>query len=751
MIGVWELIIILGILALMAAAVVGVVFLAVWLSKRNVSSPVPPPAASTVRLATCPRCGLPLPADAPQGLCPRCVLQVGFETQDAAEPAFQDAAGRPNAPNPRELAAHFPQLEIIELLGQGGMGAVYKARQKDLDRFVALKVLPGGAGRDPAFAERFMREARALAKLSHPNIVAVHDFGQIQRTGGSDAADGKHELLYYFVMEFIDGPNLRQLMQNQRLSPREAMTIVPQICEALQFAHDGGVVHRDIKPENILLDKKGRVKIADFGIAKIAGKRGDFSLTGAKDVIGTPHYMAPEQVEHPTEVDHRADIYSLGVVFYEMLTGELPLGNFAVPSSRARGMQVDVRLDEVVLRALEKEPARRYQHASEVKTDVETIAGGAPASNVENRSTADRTNQRRLAPTTVTADSRLSRLAVAGACWAPLFFITTALMLFFERAVPVLEGGTPPGPPWWQIGLSLTLLPLGFTAPFGTTLCGVVALSKIRRSGGRLCGLGLALFDALLFPLLILDGLIVWLVDVLMCQSLEWVGFQPGTEVPIGRALLPALLITIVTNVWLVRWAWHSAKRMSGQAPTAQERESAAIWTRVAVPVSVILLLGAASLMVPSLLHSKHRAEDDPNRMRQLEELRREARRTVSPAGLPSPVSAAALAHVPPVVVHTIPEAGSTQVDSSLTELRVTFSKPMKDGNWSWCNLGDGSYPETTGKPHYLDDGRSCVLPVKLEPGRVYATWINVDRFQSFQDREGQPAVPYLLIFRTGD
>jgi len=279
MIGWWELTTILGVLALMMGMLVGVVFLAVWLSKRKVSSPVPPPAASTVRLATCPRCGLPLPADAPQGLCPRCVLQVGFETQDAAEPAFQDAAGRPNAPGPDDLAAHFPQLEIIELLGQGGMGAVYKARQKDLDRFVALKVLPGGAGRDPAFAERFTREARALAKLSHPNIVAVHDFGQIQRTGGSDAAGGKQEVLYYFVMEFIDGPNLRRLMQNQRLSPREAMTIVPQICEALQFAHDGGVVHRDIKPENILLDKKGRVKIADFGIAKIAGKRGDFSRT----------------------------------------------------------------------------------------------------------------------------------------------------------------------------------------------------------------------------------------------------------------------------------------------------------------------------------------------------------------------------------------------------------------------------------------------------------------------------------------
>src|SRR5439155_18119915 len=144
------------------------------------------------------------------------------------------------------------------------------------------------------------------------------------------------------------------------------------ICDALQFAHDEGIVHRDIKPENILLDKKGRVKIADFGLAKILGKQPtDFTITGKGEKMGTPHYMAPEQVEKPQTVDHRADIYSLGVVFYEMLTGELPLGRFAAPSQK---VQIDVRLDEVVLRALEKEPERRYQQESQVRTDVETIA-----------------------------------------------------------------------------------------------------------------------------------------------------------------------------------------------------------------------------------------------------------------------------------------------------------------------------------------------------------------------------------------
>ena len=212
---------------------------------------------------------------------------------------------------------------------------------------------------DAQFAERFDREARALARLNHPNVVTVYDFGE---AGG----------YCYLLMEFVDGLTLRQVIQAGKIAPAEALAIVPKICEALQYAHEQGMVHRDIKPENILVDKQGRVKIADFGIAKIAGLESkDLSLTGARDVMGTPQYMAPEQVEQPQAVDHRADIYSLGVVFYEMLTGELPLGKFAVPSQKA---QMDVRLDEVVMHALEKEPARRYQQASEVKTAVETIA-----------------------------------------------------------------------------------------------------------------------------------------------------------------------------------------------------------------------------------------------------------------------------------------------------------------------------------------------------------------------------------------
>jgi tRNA A-37 threonylcarbamoyl transferase component Bud32 len=348
-----------------------VVFLILRSSQSSIAEPQPRrrTAISGIRptvLHHCPECGKDLPADAPEGLCPQCLLKgVISSAHDAARSAERPTApyaGSSTAPTVEELAPLFPQLEILELIGQGGMGAVYKARQPALDRLVAVKVLPPQAGRDPSFAERFAREARALARLGHPNIVAVHDVGQ--------AGD-----FYYFVMEYVDGANLRQVLRDGKLTPEQALRIVPQICDALQYAHEEGVVHRDIKPENILLDRKGRVKIADFGLAKLLGRdTGNFTLTGSQQVMGTLYYMAPEQVERPLEVDHRADIYSLGVVFYEMLTGQLPVGRYPMPSEKAG---TDAFLDEVVLHALEREPAKRYQHASEVKTDVES--GSRPA------------------------------------------------------------------------------------------------------------------------------------------------------------------------------------------------------------------------------------------------------------------------------------------------------------------------------------------------------------------------------------
>jgi serine/threonine protein kinase len=272
---------------------------------------------------------------------------------------FAQKSTEPTAP-PEELPLKpgqtFRGLEILELLGRGGMGVVYKARQPALDRMVALKILPQKMALDPDFQNRFIREAKALGSLSHPNIVAVYDFG---------AEAG----LFYFAMEFVDGTNLRQILRDRKLAPDHALKIVPQLCDALDYAHGEGVVHRDIKPENILLDKKGRVKIADFGLAKLVGAdvAAAGMLTVTNMVMGTPHYMAPEQVENPKGVDHRADIYAIGVVFYEMLTGELPIGRFEMPSKK---VSIDVRLDEVVLKALEKSPDRRYQNASDIKDAV---------------------------------------------------------------------------------------------------------------------------------------------------------------------------------------------------------------------------------------------------------------------------------------------------------------------------------------------------------------------------------------------
>jgi serine/threonine protein kinase len=267
----------------------------------------------------CPSCQKPLPANAPKGLCPECLMKVGFGSGVAPEPGQPSRVPAFVPPSVAELARLFPQFEILGLVGQGGMGAVYKARQRALDRTVALKILPPQTGADSGFADRFTREARALAKLCHPNIVFVHEFGQLTGGGAPPEASGTQPStlspqpsvgLHYFVMEYVEGLNLRQLEQAGRLSPREALKIIPQICDALQFAHDEGIVHRDIKPENLMLDTKGRVKITDFGLAKILGREPEGTrLTGAKDVMGTPHYMAPEQIEHPQEVDRRADIY----------------------------------------------------------------------------------------------------------------------------------------------------------------------------------------------------------------------------------------------------------------------------------------------------------------------------------------------------------------------------------------------------------------------------------------------------------
>jgi serine/threonine protein kinase len=369
----------------------------------------------------CPRCRQPLAADAPEGLCPQCLLNA------AAGPAPSGAGdGLPDdlidIAAPAEVAKKLPQFEILELLGRGGMGVVYKARQVQLDRIVALKILPPVDALSPDFVARFTREARALARLNHPNIVAVHDFGE---TNG----------LYFIVMEYVDGANLRQLQRERSLSPAEALAIIPKICEALQYAHEEGLVHRDIKPENLLIDTKGRVKIADFGLAKMLRREPlDMALTVSGMAVGTMRYMAPEQMDQPETVDHRADIYSLGVVFYELLTGVLPMGHFELPSQKA---SVDARLDQIVLHALERLPERRYQQAREVKTDVETVAS-TPRPAAASTSAAASTKPTASAPANQT--SAQSSQSAKFWKWAPIIASCVAAFLAFST----LSKKTPP-------------------------------------------------------------------------------------------------------------------------------------------------------------------------------------------------------------------------------------------------------------------------------------------------------------------
>src|SRR4029079_8376668 len=219
-----------------------------------------------------PRCNAPAADETLRefgGVCPKWLLDFS-EEQDA--PAF-------------------PNLEIVEMLGQGGMGVVYKAIQRNLGRTVALKVLSPHLSDDPEFVERFTREARALASLSHPNIVGIYD-------------SGIHDHVPFLVMEYVDGTPLRKMLASKKLSPAQVLEVIPQICDALHYAHAHGVVHRDIKPENILVDRQGRVMIAYFGMAKLASLD-ETRITKTGYVMGSPHYMAPEQFANSGRVDHR--------------------------------------------------------------------------------------------------------------------------------------------------------------------------------------------------------------------------------------------------------------------------------------------------------------------------------------------------------------------------------------------------------------------------------------------------------------
>ena len=253
-------------------------------------------------------------------------------------------------------AVELPGYELMHLLGRGGMGEVWLARQRSLERLVAVKLLPPRLAKDPEFVTRFEKEATALAALSHPHIIQIIDRGVV----------GEH---YFFVMEYVEGRSLRDVMRE--LTPQEALRIALSVARAIESAHDKDIIHRDLKPENILLDARGHAKVADFGLAGIRRPDSKLQLTATSVAMGTLNYMAPEQRRDAKNVDGRADLFSLGVVLYEALTGELPVGRFRLPSQRVPGL--DPRVDAVVERLLENEPDSRYARASEVCEALEAL------------------------------------------------------------------------------------------------------------------------------------------------------------------------------------------------------------------------------------------------------------------------------------------------------------------------------------------------------------------------------------------
>jgi len=302
--------------------------------------------------SACSKCGSALPADTAEGLCPRCLMG------EAMQPTGPKLAWEP--PTAAELSELLPEYEIKKLLGSGGMGAVYKGRQKSLDRPVAIKILSATLDEsDQGFAERFKNEARALAKLKHPCIVGVYDFGT--------AADG----LLYIVMEFIDGTDVAKMIAKEgRLHTDHAMAITAHVCDALAYAHGRGIIHRDIKPANIMVAYDGNVKVADFGLAKMTHSV-DSGLTQSGMAMGTLHYMAPECLTLGTSADHRADIYAVGVMLYQMLTGKLPKGLFKLPSLQIKGL--DPRYDGIIAKALREDREARYQSILEMRADLDGI------------------------------------------------------------------------------------------------------------------------------------------------------------------------------------------------------------------------------------------------------------------------------------------------------------------------------------------------------------------------------------------
>jgi len=254
---------------------------------------------------TCSACGKELPPDAPRGLCPACLFQLDEPTVTGP------SANSASAPtSPAFSTRRFGDYELLDEIARGGMGIVYRARQVSLDRIVAVKMILFGSLASAEQVRRFRIEASAAGSLQHPNIVAVHEVGL-------------HEGQNFMVMDYVDGPNLSRLVQDQPLPAKKAAAYLKAIAEAVQFAHDCGILHRDLKPSNVLIGSDGRPRVTDFGLAKRFESESSLTLSG--QVIGSPNYLPPEQAGGGrNKVGRASDVYSLGAILYHLLTARPP-------------------------------------------------------------------------------------------------------------------------------------------------------------------------------------------------------------------------------------------------------------------------------------------------------------------------------------------------------------------------------------------------------------------------------------------
>ncbi len=350
------------------------------MSKSKAAHLGSPQADLDLNMVLCDKCNFSFDASVtPGGCCPRCLLLGVDEEHD--EPVKPQSLTSRSVVEDEELTDELPGFEFEERIGRSAMSVVWRARERLLDRCVAIKFLCN-VHHDGSFVDRFTREARVMARFHHPNIVILHSFG---RTRSNHC---------YLIMELVEGTDLAHLMKQRVLTLPEILAITVEVCSALTHAHEAGFVHRDIKPGNVLIDHRGVVKVADFGLARLTRDNdpSTISITKQGFAVGTPHYIAPEQASGSGIEDHRADIFSLGVMLYEMITGELPRGVFGPPSQK---FKTDKRVDKIIMRALQDEPSKRYQSVRELVADIQKVREAVDPVVIAERAAARRANRAR--------------------------------------------------------------------------------------------------------------------------------------------------------------------------------------------------------------------------------------------------------------------------------------------------------------------------------------------------------------------